>query len=215
MIRLQRHILRALILAVPAAMLSGCGGSSSSSTSTSTQQPVAKVTVNPSSATIPLNSQQTFSATVTDASGNAITTFPVVWAITPQNVATISSSGVATAVSTGSAQVTATVTDTSVNPAKVVTSSPATLTINQVLASIVVQPATATISVGGTQQYTATALDAKGNQVTGVNFAWSSSFANVATIDANGLATGQAKGTVTIVATAEGVFSQPVTLTVN
>lgn len=215
MIRLQRHILRALILAVPAAMLSGCGGSSSSSSSGNTQSAVAKVTVNPSSATIPLNSQQTFAASVTDASGNAITTFPVVWAITPQNVATINSRGVATAVSTGSAQVTASVTDASVNPAKVVTSSPATLTINQVLASIVVQPATATISVGGTQQYTATALDAKGNQVTGVNFAWSSSFANVATIDANGLATGQAKGTVTIVATAQGVFSQPVTLTVN
>ena len=215
--RVKRHSYRAITLAAmlaAAAALTACGGSSTSSSTTATSQ-VNKVVVNPTSATIPLNSQQTFAATVTDSSGNGITSLPIVWAVTPQNVATINSNGVATAVNTGTAQVTATVTDTSVSPAKVVASSPSTLTITQVVASVTIQPATATIAVGGTQAYTATALDAKGNPVNGVVFSWSSSFANVATVDKDGLATGQAKGTVTIVASAQGVFSPPATLTVN
>lgn len=216
MIQAKRRVFRTVsitVLLAGVAGLAACGGSSS--TTTTTTSPVAKVTVNPSSATIPLNSQQTFSATVTDSSGNAITNLPVVWASSSTNIATINSNGVATAVSVGQAQITAQVTDLTVNPAKVVTSAAATLTITPVVASVSVTPTQATIPVNGTQQYTAKVLDHNGNPISGVTVSWASSFAQVATINSSGLATGQSAGSVSIFATAQGVTSPAVTLTVQ
>lgn len=218
MMRSKRRLFRALasaVLTAAAVSLASCGGGSSSTTST-TQKPVAKVAVNPSSATIPLNSQQTFAAVVTDSAGNAITNLLVTWSSSSANIATINSNGVATAVSTGPVKITASVTDPTQNPAKVVTSDPATLTITPVVASVTVQPASPPgLPVGQTLQFTASVLDHNGNPISGVAVAWQSSFANVATIDAKGVATGVSPGTVTIVATAQGVQSQPVALTVQ
>lgn len=214
--RLSRSLAAAVLTAV-AVFLTACGGgSSSSSTSGTTQQPVAKVVVNPGTATIPLNSQQTFAAVVTDSAGNSITNLLVTWSSSATNIATINSNGVATAVNTGTAQITASVTDPTQNPPKVVTSTAATLTITPVVASVTVQPASPpALPVGQTLQFTATVLDHNGNPVSGVVVAWQSSFANVATIDSKGVATGVSPGTVMILATAQGVQSQPVALTVQ
>jgi hypothetical protein len=71
------------------------------------------------------------------------------------------------------------------------------------------------VAVNGTRQFTATALDSSGNPVTGVTISWFCSFSGVATIDTNGLATGVSPGTVTIVASAANVMSQPATMTVT
>lgn len=220
MIRSKRRLsltLATAVLTAAVVSLSACGGGSSSSSSGgTTQQPVAKVAVNPAAATIPLNSQQTFAATVTDSAGNAITNLVVTWASSAASIATVNSNGVATAVSTGTAQITASVTDPTQNPPKVVTSDPATLTITPVVASVTVQPGSPpALPVGQNLQFTATVLDHNGNPITGVVVTWQSSFANVATIDANGVATGVSPGTVMIVATAQGVQSQPVALTVQ
>jgi uncharacterized protein YjdB len=127
----------------------------------------------------------------------------------------MNSNGVATAVSVGQAQITAQVTDFTVNPAKVVTSDPATLTITPVVASVSVTPTSATIAVGAAQQFTAKVLDHNGNPISGVSVSWGSSFAQVATINSSGLATGQSPGSVSIFATAQGVTSPAVTLTVQ
>ncbi|HEY7770310.1 Ig-like domain-containing protein [Longimicrobium sp.] len=78
---------------------------------------------------------------------------------------------------------------------------------------VVVSPATASVAVGGTQQFTATVTDLHGNPIPGAPAAWSSSATAVATVDASGLATGRATGQATITATS-GAASGSATLTV-
>ncbi|HEX8695032.1 MAG TPA: Ig-like domain-containing protein [Longimicrobium sp.] len=82
-----------------------------------------------------------------------------------------------------------------------------------IVGQVVVSPASATINVGQTQQFTATLIDLHGNPVTGPTVTWSSSNTAVATIDQTGLATGVSPGTVTITATSGGA-SGTATLTV-
>jgi beta-lactamase superfamily II metal-dependent hydrolase len=75
-------------------------------------------------------------------------------------------------------------------------------------ATVTITPTGATVGAGGTQAFTATALDAWGNPVT-TTFTWSSSSAAVATVSASGVATGVAAGTAQIRATAaNGVFAE-------
>ena len=74
------------------------------------------------------------------------------------------------------------------------------------VASIVVVPATDTVTVGATQQFSATAFDASNNPIAGASFTWSSSTTEIATVTASGLATGVTAGDATITATsANGV----------
>jgi hypothetical protein len=78
---------------------------------------------------------------------------------------------------------------------------------------VVVSPATASVAVGGTQQFTATVTDLHGNPIPGAPAAWSTSAAAVATVNVTGLATGVATGQATITATS-GAASGSATLTV-
>ncbi len=83
-----------------------------------------------------------------------------------------------------------------------------------VVAAVVVTPATATISAGQTQQFTATLTDLHGNTITGP-VSWTTSNAAVATIDGSGLATGVAPGTVTVTATSGGASGTATLVVVN
>jgi uncharacterized protein YjdB len=74
---------------------------------------------------------------------------------------------------------------------------------------------TATIKVGQTQQFTASATDANGSTVSQAAFSWHNSFGGVASIDNNGLATGLQPGTVMITASAGGISSPVAMLTVT
>lgn len=78
---------------------------------------------------------------------------------------------------------------------------------------VVVSPATASVPVGGTQQFTAVVTDLHGNPIPGAPAAWSTSLAAVASVNATGLATGVATGEATITATS-GAASGSATLTV-
>lgn len=73
------------------------------------------------------------------------------------------------------------------------------------VATVEVSPGSATIAVGETQQFNATARDADGNVLSGTDFSWRSSNSTVATVDDQGLASGQAEGQAQIIATADGV----------
>src|SRR5690348_12299678 len=72
------------------------------------------------------------------------------------------------------------------------------------VATVVVSPASASVGVGGTQQFTATLKDASGNVLTGRTVTWTSSAVSVATITGNGLVSALLAGTSTITATSEG-----------
>jgi uncharacterized repeat protein (TIGR01451 family) len=78
-----------------------------------------------------------------------------------------------------------------------------------------VSPSSATIQVGGKQQFTARAFDSNSNEIPGVIFSWQSSSRSIATVDHNGLATSVSVGSTEIGATGRGVQSPPATLTVN
>lgn len=78
------------------------------------------------------------------------------------------------------------------------------------VATVQVTPATASVVVGSTTPLTAAARDAAGATLTGRTIGWASSADGVARVDANGVVTGVAAGTVTITATSEGRTGQSV-----
>ncbi|MGQ0648937.1 MAG: DNA/RNA non-specific endonuclease [Gemmatimonadaceae bacterium] len=84
-----------------------------------------------------------------------------------------------------------------------------------VVTSVTVSPATATIGVGATQQFSATAFDASNQPISGVVFTWSSANVAAATVSSNGLATGVAAGSAQITATAPNAVAGSATLTVT
>jgi hypothetical protein len=113
--------------------------------------------------------------------------------------------------------ITALATDTSGNPStpstiSVVVYNPVVLT----LTSIVLTPASAFVSIGGTQQFTASGRDQFGNPMTGVTFAFSSNNTSVATMNStSGLATGVAVGSAGMSASSGWIISNTATLTVG
>lgn len=81
-------------------------------------------------------------------------------------------------------------------------------------ARVLITPASAAVEVGGNTNFQAVYYDSLGNQVAGAAFQWSSSDPNIATIDANGQASGRQSGQVRISARSRGVTSALVMLTV-
>ena len=155
--------------------------------------PVASVRVNLPSATIEIGDTGQLTATPEDATNRPLSGLSVTWSSDHPEVATVNSAGVVTAVAAGTANITATCEGRSAS------------TVIQVsavrVASVTVTPPTASITVGGTVQLTATATDSRGNPLTGRIVRWSSADASVATVDGTGLVTGVgAGGPVTITA---------------
>ena len=101
-------------------------------------------------------------------------------------VAAVDSGGLVTALKNGAARVNAT---------RGGGSAFLDVTVAQVVASVSVTPASATVAVGATQQFTATALDARSNAVSGAPSAtWGSANTGIAGVSSSGLATGAAIG---------------------
>ena len=85
-----------------------------------------------------------------------------------------------------------------------------------VLRYINISPASATITAGTTQSYTATGYYSNGSVVPNFNVTWTSSNTSIATIDpASGIATGVAAGTSSVTASALGLTSPTATLNVQ
>ena len=139
---------------------------------------------------------QQLTASVVDRNGQVIAGASVTWASNDNSVATVSTSGLVTAVGNGSATVTA-------------TSGGATgatgVTVAQVLVVFEVSPSADTLfSFGETLQLTARALDANDNVIPDLSIAWSSADEAVATVDADGLVTAIGNGSADITATGGG-----------
>lgn len=95
----------------------------------------------------------------------------------------------------------------------------ATLTLKVLgpeIRTITVTPDPGSVQITKTITFTAVARDASNNPVAGVTFTWASSDPTKATIDASsGVATGVALGTTNITASAGGITSAPIVLTVT
>ena len=72
------------------------------------------------------------------------------------------------------------------------------------VATVTVNPASASVAIGAVQQFTATLRDASGNLLTGRAVTWSSSSPTIAGVSVSGLVTGLVAGPATITATSEG-----------
>ena len=158
---------------------------------------VASVTVSPASAGILVGATVQLAAVTKDSAGNTLTGQTQWWASGNTAVATVSASGLVTAVAAGSATINAT------SGGK---SAGATVTVSNVpVASVVISPATATLLLGASLQLSATVKDSAGNVLSGRTVTWTSSAPAVASVSASGLVSGLAAGTAPITATSGGV----------
>jgi hypothetical protein len=192
------------------------GSVTGSTTLTVNAAALSSIALSPLNSTIALGTTQQFTATgtYTDGSTHNITT-TVAWSSSSPTVATISNAagtnGLTTSANAGQSTITATLGS--------VTGS-TTLTVSAAaLSSIALSPLNSSISLGSTQQFTATGTYTDGStQNITTTVAWSSSSPTVATISnaagTNGLATSVGSGQTTITAT-QGSVTSSTTLTVN
>lgn len=185
------------------------GKTSNSAVLSVTAPNVASITITPISASVPVGGTQTFTATAFDAGGTAIPGVAFTWA-SSLPAASISVSGVATGVGVGTSSITASAFGKTSNPVVLSVTAPT-------VASITITPVTASIPVGSTQAFTATAKDLNSNTIPGVTFTWASSAPTVASISVGGLASASttSAGTTNITASASGKTSLPAVLTVT
>ena len=180
---------------------------------TVTAPALVSIAVTPAAPSIALGTQQQFTATGTYTDGSTRNlTASAAWASSALNVATIANGGLASSVATGTTTISATsgsITGT------------ATLTVTSAtLVSIAITPSLPFVSMGGTQQFTATGTysDSSTQNIT-TSVTWTSANTAVATISntagSQGLATGVSVGTSAITAALGSVSSPSDTLTVN
>jgi uncharacterized protein YjdB len=176
---------------------------------------VGSVAVTPTSATIESGATTQLSAEVRDANG-VVVSFPATWSSSNNAVATVSSTGVVTGVAAGGATITATAGDRTSSASITVTAAPVPPTPTvPVVASVVVSPASATMTTGGTTQLVAQARDSAGAVMTGQSFTWSSTNTAVATVSSAGVVTAVAAGNATVRATSANGRVGSAAITVN
>jgi len=199
----MRHARRA-VLAAALALAPACGGGGDGGT---TQPgPVASVTITTpvGAPTIgALGRTVQFAAQAKDAAGTVVGSAAITWASATPGVATVSGSGLVTAVANGTTQITAT--------ASGIASSPRTVTVSQATATITVSsiaaPPDTLFTTGRQRQFSALAADSTGNALASQPaFAWTSADPTIATVGAStGLVAAVADGTADIHAAAGAV----------
>ena len=171
---------------------------------------LVSIAVTPTNPSIAKGTTQQFTAIGTYSnSSTANLTNQVTWASSSPSVATINSTGLATALAQGTTSITAMLSG--------VTSPAATLNVSAAaLVSIAVTPTDPSITKGTTQQFTAigTYTDATTQDLTS-QVTWVSANPTVATISSTGLATALAQGTTSITASLDSVASAAVSLNVT
>jgi trimeric autotransporter adhesin len=215
----QLAVLRLLALVVLVAGISACGGDGNENQI----GPPATVTVSPT--TLSLNKGQTSAVfiTVRDASDNINLSAPVTVQSSNTAVATVravtqSNGTIAGAVCAGTWNAAGTICEpgTVIGTANItatagtITSSPVVVTTHERIARIDISPAApACVSQGGTQQFTATVLDANNVDITATagTVSWTSLDTTVATISTTGLVTARRPGSSLVAAAAGSVNS--------
>ena len=188
------------------ATITATSGEASANATVTVAREVSSVTVVPAEANFAaLGDTLRLTAQAFDANGHAVAGAEFSWQTSDDAVATVSATGLATAVANGTATITATSGEASAS---------ATVTVAQEVSSVMVAPAEASLAaLGDTLRLTAEAFDANGHAVAGAEFSWQTSDDAVATVDATGLVTAIASGSVTITATS-GPVSGSATVTV-
>ncbi len=191
----------ACLLSLPLVIANtGCGGSSMGP-ATKTLTSVA-VTSSVPSVGVGATRQFTAMGTYSDSS-TANVSATASWTVATPAVAKINSSGLATGLTVGSTTVAASLSGISGSATLNVTASTATVT------SISVSPASATIVVDASQQFTATATYSDSSTANVSSTAsWTVAAPAVATVSSSGMATGTTAGSKMVTATLSGISGE-------
>lgn len=192
--------MRTVILAV-AGLAYGATACSSSGTNTieADRSPVAAVSVTLPSPSLIAGQGQRAVATPSDASGAPLANRAIVWGSSNPATATISDSGMISAVAPGTATISAASEGVRGEAALSVLAPPPIP-----VATVSVSLSPSSIVVGQTANAVATLRDANGNDLSGRSVSWSSSNTNVASVSSAGVVTAIAAGSANIIASSEG-----------
>jgi uncharacterized protein YjdB len=155
------------------------------------------VTLTPAAMTLVAGATQQLAAQVTDGSGNILPERPITYRSDAPAIATVSATGLVTAVAPGQTRIVAT--------SEGRTGAATVVVLPVPVATVAVAPATSTLAVGGTVRLVATARAAGGQLLTGRTVTFTSGAPAVATVAATGVVTAVAPGTAVVLATVEGV----------
>ena len=168
--------------------------------------PVASVTVTPSAHTLVVGANAALTVSMADASGRPISGRAVAWTSDRPDIATVTSSGLVTAVAAGVATIDAVAEGKHGTAIITVTRLP--------VARIDISPPALSLEEGEISTLSASAKDANGNVLADRAIAWRSSDATVAAIDMTGRVTAVRAGSTAITAESEGK-SATIALTVR
>jgi uncharacterized protein YjdB len=161
--------------------------------------PVATVSVSPTSSSLQVGATAQLSATTRDANNNVLTGRVIGWSSANTGIASVSSSGLVSAISAGTTQITV---------SSEGQSAIATITVSATapvpVASVSVSPTAPSLQVGATVQLSATTRDASNNVLTGRVITWSSANAGIASVSSSGLVSAISAGTAQVTVTSEG-----------
>lgn len=172
------------------AALGACGGDAATAPD---PHPLARVVLTPDSIVLAPSESRRLSVELRDASGAVLPTAPLTWKTSAGVVATVTSDGTVSGVAPGLAMVSASsgaIGDSTV--VRVVAVAP-------VVARVVVTGHADSLLQGEKSQFTAVALDASGNTITGQHATWVGT--TVASVDGTGLVTALRDGRAAITAT--------------
>ncbi len=179
------------------AQITARSGNASGTANITVAEPVpTRITVTPSSHTLEaIGATVQLSATVRDQRNNVMSGQTVTWSSGDEAVATVSATGLVTAVTNGMTEITA-------RSGRLSTSADITVAI-PVATSLTIEPAEHTLeAIGDTLQLAAVVLDQHENAMEDVTVTWSSGDETVATVDENGLVTAVDNGMAEITAQA-------------
>jgi uncharacterized protein YjdB len=185
-----RRTLTSFVVCLSTASLSSCGESDLSGPGR-----VATLALTPGTARLEPGQTLQLTATVYDLAGAVLTGHALIWSTSNDAVAAVSSTGLVTALRTGSAGITASAGETSVT---------SRITVGFSVASVVITPEDPIISVGRSVQLKATAMASGGTVLAGPVFQWASSDLRIAPVVV-GKVRGIRPGVVVVEATTEGV----------
>lgn len=183
---------------VPAALIIFALGCSSDSTAPASA-PIAFIGITPTAVVLQVGATRQMTAIIRDSAGNTLANRAVKWVSDNPDVATISASGLVTAVSPGYADILATSEGKTTGVGLTVpTPEPPPVTF------IGITPSAIVLNIGATRQMAAVLRDSTGKSITDRSVTWQSDNPAVATISASGLVTAISSGYADILATIDG-----------
>jgi hypothetical protein len=156
---------------------------------------VTTIEVSPGTVTAMIGDTTRLAATVKDQSGRTMAGRTVSWSSSAEAVATVSTSGLVTGLSVGTATITASLDSKSAT---------AQVTIRTPVATVEIAPGSVTLTQTGTARLTATPRASDGAPIAGKTIIWGTENGAVATVSEAGVVTAAAPGQTSVTATVDG-----------